>query len=130
MIQIRRNVFETNSSSTHSITMCMQDEYDRWVKGEVFLNCCYSDTSSEFKDNIFLTKEQILDYFEKGSHLSKIYEQIKAIDDDQEFKEFVAEWEFYTYDNYRDSYLESFQKKFTTPSGETVIAFGQYGYDG
>lgn len=35
MRQIRRNVFETNSSSTHSITMCMKSEFDKWVKGEL-----------------------------------------------------------------------------------------------
>ena len=35
MRQIRRNVFETNSSSTHSITMCMKSEFDKWVAGEL-----------------------------------------------------------------------------------------------
>ena len=34
--QIRRGVFETNSSSTHSITMCMKSDYDRWSNGEGF----------------------------------------------------------------------------------------------
>ena len=33
--QIRRGVFETNSSSVHSITMCSEDEYDKWIKGEL-----------------------------------------------------------------------------------------------
>ena len=32
--QIRRGVFETNSSSTHSITLMMKKDYDRWQKGE------------------------------------------------------------------------------------------------
>ena len=41
MRQIRRNVFETNSSSTHSITICMKSEFDKWVNGElVFDRCC------------------------------------------------------------------------------------------
>lgn len=34
-IQIRRGVFETNSSSTHSITICPKKEYQRWVDGEL-----------------------------------------------------------------------------------------------
>ena len=38
MIQIRQGVFETNSSSTHSITMCMKSEFDMWERGEVYLN--------------------------------------------------------------------------------------------
>ncbi len=31
--QIRRGVFETNSSSTHSLTMCSKKEYDEFEKG-------------------------------------------------------------------------------------------------
>lgn len=27
--QIRRGVYETNSSSCHSLTMCMESDYDR-----------------------------------------------------------------------------------------------------
>ena len=36
MKQIRHGVFETNSSSTHSITMCMKSDYDKWVNGELY----------------------------------------------------------------------------------------------
>ena len=36
MKQIRHNVFETNSSSVHSITMCLEDIYDKWVNDEVY----------------------------------------------------------------------------------------------
>ena len=35
MIQIRRNLFETNSSSTHSLTMCTKSDYEKWGKGEL-----------------------------------------------------------------------------------------------
>ena len=33
--QIRRGVFETNSSSVHSLTMCSSDEYEKWEIGEL-----------------------------------------------------------------------------------------------
>lgn len=36
MRQVRRSVFETNSSSVHSITMCMKSDYDKWVNGELY----------------------------------------------------------------------------------------------
>ena len=36
MKQVRRSVFETNSSSVHSITMCMKSDYDKWVDGELY----------------------------------------------------------------------------------------------
>ena len=35
MIQVRKNVFETNSSSTHSLVMAVKSDFDRWVNGEV-----------------------------------------------------------------------------------------------
>ncbi len=61
MKQTRYGVFETNSSSTHSITMCMKDDYDKWANGEVYLNeggwCSYS----KYKDKQFVTKEEAID---------------------------------------------------------------------
>lgn len=32
-IQIRQGVFETNSSSVHSLTICSKSEYELWKKG-------------------------------------------------------------------------------------------------
>ena len=36
MIQIRHNVFETNSSSSHSLVVCTKDEYIKFKKMELF----------------------------------------------------------------------------------------------
>lgn len=38
MKTIRRHVFETNSSSTHSITMCSKEDFDAWKNGLVIFN--------------------------------------------------------------------------------------------
>ena len=35
MIQVRQSVFETNSSSTYSITMCTKNEFNEWVDGKI-----------------------------------------------------------------------------------------------
>lgn len=35
---VRQGVFETNSSSVHSLTICTQEEYDRWQNGEMVLD--------------------------------------------------------------------------------------------
>ena len=32
--QIRKGVFETNSSSTHSLVMCLKSDYDKWEHGD------------------------------------------------------------------------------------------------
>lgn len=36
MLQIRNGVFETNSSSTHALILCTQEEYDKLVLHELF----------------------------------------------------------------------------------------------
>jgi hypothetical protein len=33
---IRQGVFETNSSSTHSLTICSCEEYSKWEDGELY----------------------------------------------------------------------------------------------
>jgi len=38
MKTIRNDVFETNSSSTHSICICTDEELSRWVNKEVVYN--------------------------------------------------------------------------------------------
>ena len=67
--QVRRGVFETNSSSTHSLTMCLQSDYDRWTSGEVLLfkgsGWCYPEDKKPQK-NGFYTKEEAI-AFEKVS---------------------------------------------------------------
>lgn len=127
--QIRKGVFETNSSSTHSLVVCLKSDYDRWVKGEVLLytgsGYLYSKDHAPQK-NHFYTKEQAWE-FEKSSK----YPPDNHIHwDSNAAEEYLFQNQWYTYENYDDEYLEWFDDTFTTPSGEEIIAFGQYGYDG
>lgn len=130
MLQMRKNVFETNSSSTHSITMCTQDEYDAWANGDVLLNDGWwgKDNTSEFKDKKFVTREEAEDIIKKD----KYYEPTDELSSlsDEEFDEYCydMDYELYSMDKYFEKeYLEWFDEKYTTPSGETVVAFGLYG---
>ena len=130
MLQMRKNIFETNSSSTHSITMCTQDEYDAWANGDVLLNDGWwgKDNTSEFKDKKFVTREEAEDIIKKD----KYYEPTDELSSlsDEEFDEYCydMDYELYSMDKYFEKeYLEWFDEKYTTPSGETVVAFGLYG---
>lgn len=49
--------------------------------------------------------------------------------DEEDFAGYLGGNDIYTYDNYNRDYLESFKSIYTTANGETVVAFGQYGYD-
>lgn len=128
MLQIRRNVFETNSSSTHSITMCSKDDYDRWDSGEVYLNegWWHKDNESEYKDKKFVTRDEAIDIIKcSGGDIEYDNEYYESFD-----KYIAEEYEIYTSDEYfENEYLESFKDSYTTDSGETVVAFGLYGYE-
>ena len=65
--QIRRGVFETNSSSVHSITMCMKSDYDKWVSGELVWDrwedqLAEIDLEIEKPGDRYLTYEQFNDW--------------------------------------------------------------------
>lgn len=125
MLQIRRNVFETNSSSTHSITICSQKELDAWHKGELYLSR-YSDK--------FITPEQFEAEFAawvKKYRSSYTEEEINR--DRKGFIEDFCECEGYLTAEQYDlmvEYYEEFSTSYTTESGEEIIAFGYFGYDG
>ena len=128
MIQIRNGVFETNSSSTHSLVMCMKNDYDKWVNREVYLNNEAGWSSySGYKNKQFVTKEEAIDIITNNKYPPDI--DLFTMNND-ELEEYFKDNEIYTFDNYDNDYLESFTEEFTTPNGDTVVSFGQYGYDG
>lgn len=123
MRQIRNGVFETNSSSTHSLTMCMKSEYDKWVDGELY----WDDWN-----NVLVTKDVV------EQELNKLREEFREdypdyIQGDENWEEKFFEYvdddkQYYTYEEYED-YIEyeTFFETLTTPAGEEVVSFGYYG---
>jgi hypothetical protein len=118
---IRKGVFETNSSSTHSITLCSKEEYDKWNNGELFLD------KSWRAEKKFITKEEAIEKLKNNKYNS--YDNLD-FDNEEKIVEAMRKEELYTPEDYFDEYLESFESTYITKSGEEVIAFGQYGYDG
>ena len=53
MISVRENTFETNSSSTHSLTLASGKEYEAWEKGESLFG--YSSEQFYNKENLYET---------------------------------------------------------------------------
>lgn len=50
MIQVRHNLFETNSSSTHSLVITTKDEWQRFMNNELVLDL-YEEKLKEPADN-------------------------------------------------------------------------------
>lgn len=96
---IRRGVFETNSSSVHSITMCSENEWNEWKRGKL-----------------------VWDYFTEK--LIPVNNDVGEVDNDRYYSYenwFDSDWFRDYYDKYHDEY--------TLPSGEVIHAFGYYGHD-
>lgn len=120
MIKVRKGTFETNSSSTHSITMCTKSEYDQWKNGEIYWYR-WGDrfvSKAEVEEKMAKARE---DYFASYPRCSE----------EDFLQDFIDEEGYYTFTDYCEKLdYETFHDEFTTPSGEVVIAFGYYGYDG
>lgn len=127
MIQIRQGVFETNSSSTHSITIASESDFNKWKNGDVYLNDgWWSGSNNSNRDKTFLTKNEAINLL--GSY--EYYKRNKDLNDmnDEELNEVFRDWDIYTFENYWSDYLESYEERYTTKHGDVVVAFGQYGY--
>ena len=130
--QIRRGVFETNSSSVHSLTMCMESDYNKWINGEVLLftgsGWCYPEDNRPKSDS-FYTKEEAI-AFEKSSKYAPSDDFDWNNEDD--VMDLLHENEWYDSDfwiDYHEEEFETFKESMTTPDGSKVIAFGYYGHD-
>lgn len=129
MRQIRRGVFETNSSSVHSLTMCMADDFDKWRSGDML----WDRWGDKFVTNADADK-LLADY--RNDFLSENPDYIR---DDEEWEDkfnrylrYNYDKQFYTYDEFNDyDYIEfeTFVGHFTTPNGERIVSFGYYGHD-
>lgn len=129
MIQIRQGVFETNSSSTHSITIAPESDFNRWKNGDVYLNDgWWSSSNDPNKDKTFLTRDEAINLLRSN----KYYIGDEDLDGMgiEELNEVFRDWDIYTFENYWDDYLEDYETHYTTEHGDNIIVFGQYGYNG
>lgn len=126
MIQTRFSVFETNSSSTHTLQILNAGDYKKLESGEYLLSRWY--------DGVYTVEEAVKVCVKEWNawHQSdpKTVDEIMDMDYDDRM-DFLSTERFETLDHYMDDeYLETFEERFTTPSGDEVVVFGKYGYDG
>lgn len=123
MVTLRLGTFETNSSSTHSMVICTEEEYEKWAKGELY--------ASRYYDG-FKTKEEVIEearkeYYERfdseGNFISN--------DEYETVEEFLNDWhtEWYNLDDWAGD-LECDENSYTSPSGDKIRIICRYGYDG
>ena len=117
MIKIRRNVFETNSSMTHSLVLMSPDEYNEWENGQLYIHrwyetepmMTYDEVVGKLKDKGFY-----IDHYDPDEISDLAMSQLDMVclqawlDDTDDFYHFDDEYEV---------------------DGRTVHAIGYYGHD-
>lgn len=111
--QIRLGVFETNSSSVHSLTMVEKSDYEKWKKGEILFSEYGCNGDSEFLPADEAIEKNLSMFDKEDLDLSELYLNY------EEYEEMVVERYCY----------EEFEEEYKTKSGETIVAFGYYGHD-
>ena len=114
MIKIRRGVFETNSSSVHSLIICPKADFEKLERGELYI-----DTQNDE----LVTREKMI------KDVSKYFDRkkLEAMDED-DFLAIIRDNEYETLDSWGDN-MYYFEKEYTTEHGDKVVAFGRYGFD-
>lgn len=138
--QVRIGTFETNSSSVHTLVICSEKEYLAWKNGELLLNPYKYSSKERFIKVAALTeeeKEEAIRYYEDEKRdYWKPWEDLTEKEVNQWFDKYAKDYDlrrgdYYTYDRYMyNGDLETFEDSYTTESGDKIVAFGKYGYDG
>lgn len=123
MKKVRHGVFETNSSSVHTLTICTDEQYGLYMNGELLLcRCDWILKGTKYEGREFFTPEEAAEI--EKEYLTKYGYAY----DDKSIENSVHD-DFESYDD-EDEYLEYYEEHFVTPSGDKMVAFGRYGYDG
>lgn len=134
--QIRRGVFETNSSSTHSLTMCSEEEFEQWKNGELLFDEWGSESfvkANSLSDDD--KKYAVKDYENHKDEFSKDWSDLSESAKEKYYTKYakennIVDEDAKTYEEWRHSNLETFVDRYTSKSGDKIVALGKYGYDG
>lgn len=134
--QIRINTFETNSSSTHTMVIIPDDQWEAWEKGELYY---VEDTwNKEVKDlveknngRLTYSKEELLQ-----AHVFDDMPKREDYGEDEEFEyeddlaDYMADSDFINSDRWESDELEKDESIYVTKDGETLHILCKFGYDG
>lgn len=137
--QIRRAIFESNSSTTHTLVICSEKEFNDWTNGKTLLNGYRNKFIENREMNDEEKEEAVKDYydrFQRTHKYTKKYEELTSEEKAELYKEaqdngyFEVDEDYKSYKQWNDDeYLETFEYHYTTEHGDKIVAFGKYGND-
>ena len=134
--QIRRKVFETNSSSVHTLTICSKKEYEAWKRGELLYDRWSETLVSPNKLTDGQKNDAAREYESTRDDFKKYWNELNSSVKEKWYIKYAVDHDLIdrdlqTYFEYEDDYdYEKYVKQYTTESGDDIVIFGQYGYDG
>lgn len=129
---IRKGVFESNSSSTHSLAIMTQEKWNEFKTTDKYL--------AEWDGTLYMVEELIEKYKQLANQYPAIYkiDRLTTREDWIKYLTKPGEWgqaNYFTYETWGDydiwsDWAESYVEEFETPSGDKMVAVGGYGYNG
>jgi len=134
---IRKCVWETNSSTSHSTVIMTADQYKRWEEENLYYyppNKWYDPFEKLSEDQkpvggCLYTQEEVLQFYKLAGYEEydpNYYGEEEFTEDDyiREMGDFIG------YGNWsEDEYLENDTNYYTTPGGEEIVVCCKYGND-
>ena len=127
MKTIRNNVFETNSSSTHSVTIFEAEDYEKFKNGEL-LYYYENDVLVTLDEAVLILVDLLCDEEIKLRIKSEKLEYSEILDEYDEFLDQFSIPKSFS-DLYNFNNLETDYTPFTTKSGDKIVIMCRYGYD-
>lgn len=130
---IRRGVYETNSSTSHSCTIMSADTYKKWgndnylFTGGKYEIGNYEDEAYKPVPGQLYTKDEVIELLLHNKYIEPKDLEFNE-DDDDDFNELAYEFEFRTLETFERDY-EIDSTFYTTPGGEKIVAVCAYGYN-
>ena len=133
--QVRCGVFETNSSSTHSLVICSEEEFEAWERGELLFQEYGSEnfiSVTSLSDHNKQMAEE--DYEERKDEFQKDWKDLSKKAKQKYYAKYAKENDIIDedakiYEEYmHGGELETFVQRYTSKSGDKIVAFGKYGY--
>lgn len=128
MRQVRRNIFETNSSSVHSLTICKREDYEGWKTDGTYM---YKDSDGVH----FVSRDEAIEQYNFFCPVMRNYLGLDPIDTDymtdEEIDEKLARMRMFSYESWEKKYDEDFEtyaERVNIDSSGDYFIFGYYGH--
>ena len=122
---IRRNLFESNSSSTHSLVIMSDNEHTDWMCGRKWLcrgNWLYRNLLNPPGRGKLYNKDEVRSFISQIGETENNYSSEDELFYDNDFESYDI-WS-------SNEYLEYEDAEYVTSSGEKIIVCCKYGFEG